>query len=58
MSKWFNTYDEAYAFLCGAGYAWAQYGALGWQHKGGRTCGITHGTGASSNMVLVTVSHR
>lgn len=58
MSKWFDTYDEAYAFLCGAGYSWAQYGAFGWQHKGGRTCGISQGTGASSNKMLVTISHR
>ena len=58
MSKWFGTYDEAYAFLCGAGYAWARYGALGWQHMGERTCGISHGSGASSDKVLVTISHR
>lgn len=58
MSKWFDTYDEAYAFLCESGYDWARYGKFGWQHKAGRTCGISQGTGASSAKFLVTVSHR
>lgn len=58
MSKWFDTYDEAYAFLCSSGYSWAQYGLFGWQHKDGRTCGVAKGAGASASKMLVTISHR
>lgn len=58
MCKWFDTYDEAYAFLCEAGYSWARYGVLGWQYNAERTCGISNGSGASSSKVLVTISHR
>ena len=58
MSKWFEDYDQAYAFLCESGYSWAQYGKFGWQHRGGRTCGVSDGAGASVGKFLVTISHR